>query len=1347
MQNTICTVPAEECREGTVGNRNLVLSLILSFMLLLVICFSLAIPANAYSVVHIQASIDLATWEIVTGVVRDEVGLTGCSPEWKRMGEDALAALNSTSFNLLSQIDEASVGTRDKKVANSGFRAGISNLGHSFGVGAETGRVLTFPTDQIKRDSSTSTDMESALAANNAIVFDLNQAFRVYCERNNITKTADAMAMLTAMKSFMGSVSPSEDYVSYYASASGDKMTNYRWCTDKYQGGTEKITWSMLIVEAFTNYSFEGEEAVDSDNVYSGNPNQLTKAMVGFFEGALDSLRSILGLWSMDELLFNEGWRSSGYVGGIFPMSWEPTIWALFIFTEIIAAMILLVGVVMSVLKQSASTMNTIARIHAMSQIQDMLVCAVALTLLPLALRMVIALSGNLVDIVSAMRPTSIATGNPKTVQEMVQRFASGNNTIGGIIAQCLFFGAQVYFNFFYALRALTTAILIIMAPMMIAMIPVSTSKKQTTITWMKKLLANILVQPIHTFCITVILLLPTSTHGFDNLIAIYAMIPFTSMIRSLFFGPAGSFADQAASKGAAITNGAITGATMGAASRLSGGILGFAKDKIGGGGSGGEGGSEGSGEGGAGGAGGTNTDLSNANAEKNSNAGKPPDTNGGSASGGANGGPTAGAGGEGGGGGESAPDTSASSISAAQDSTAPNTTQPSAPNQAPANNTPKPSMKEKWNNFANSKAGQDLGRAVAIGGGAILGGIGGAFSGAGLRTIGAPIGNAADSLVYNRGRQKKEEDNKHRDEEQNQNQNLESNGENSKGNDSGADPNLFRNMNQPVDLGSVGKRKANDSSGDRETQVRDLDQKELDRQGISDIDDSCKTMEFTAKGDSPQAKELGAYADYLQTLPPEQRKKEVKDRGIEATRTDNGVQVRIDKDNWSKANEGAQISARTNPKTGDTSMRIKSPEGAKAPSFTGAAPKAGVAPVSIPGTTYTRTSTRKNGEEISRPADVEDNLIRHGITGKAATKAAERAGAIRELQKQGYSPSEAAHLSKDMVSHIETRKSEVSIPKAELSPAQTATMIRAVQAGEAGGTPSVYRAEYEPGTLAPEWGPADPQEETSFSGLASRVQPPAPVTADPAPAPVSAHPVTTAESAQAPASGGPAPAPVDAPVDVPSGGQTVAPTPASASSEQNNVASVPNQSPINPALQERARVYSETKRQTGSSVQAYQQAQQVRRVAPPATAPTPAQQERNAGEGAASVNMGRPNIRPTSAPVNPQLAPVRTVTQPAPRSPAPTLAPSPAPRTRSWAPKNDPAPVEQSAPLQQSGSPLQWERAQEPLVYETGDQPNMAPSGGNQMTQEELDALSNEILGGPDEDPFEAPLIGDPFD
>jgi len=1264
LQKEIIIRSAGEGHERRERESSTLLSRFFFFLLLLILCFHLSVPANAYSVVHIQASIDLATWEIVTGVVRDEVGLTASSPEWKRMDKDVLDELIRYEYNSLDRIDEGKVATRDKSVAHSGLVSGLANLGHSIGIGAEENRVLTFPTNQTNRNSSTSTDMESALNANNAIVFDLNQAFKIYCERNNITKTPDATAMLTAMKGFISSTAPSSgDYITYFSDSTGSDTTQYRWRVDKYTGSTEKITWSMLIVEAFTNFSLEGEEAVDADNVYSGNPNQLTKAVVGLFSDILDSLRSILGLWSMDELLFNEGWRSTGYVGGIFPTSWEPTVWALFMFTEIIAAMIVLVGIIMCVLKQAAATMNTVARIHAMSQIQDMLVCGLALALLPLALRMVIALSGNLVSIISAIRPESLETGNPKTVQEMVRRFSSGNGTFGGIIAQFLFFGAQVYFNFFYALRALSTAVLIIMAPMMISFITVSSAKKQVTMTWLKELLANILVQPIHTFCVTVILLLPTSTHGFDNLIAIYALIPFTAMIRSLFFGPAGGFVDQAANRGTAITNGAIAGGITRTASRVYPGVLALKERLMGDGSKDNEGGSDDGGSSGAGGnAGGTNTDLNNASAEKNSNNSGTGNPGSGTQPGGTNttpndenGGPDGGSGNNGstGGSGDSGSDTTASSIANAQNGPASSSpSQPSPQGQGGGSAVPKPSMKERWNAFKNSKPGKAIGSGLngfgAFAGGLALNGIGGALTGAGLQYIGAPISSAGDTLIAGRGQRRKDED---------QNKDPNQRGESDKKENlpdtsqSGTDIDLSKQTNQPVNLGSVGKRRANDSSGDQEMQVRDLNQKELDKQGFSDIEDDFKTLEFTASGESPQAKELGAYADYLKTLPPDQRRKEVNDRGIEATRTDDGIQVRIDKKKWSKANDGARISSWTNAKTGDATMRIKSPEGSKTPSLTGAAIREGVNPVSVPKAQHASVSIGKNGQEITRAFDVQQKMLDGGFSNTAALRASERVGAIRELQERGRTPEEAAKLSKKMVSGIK-REEGISIPKAELSPAQAETMVQAVQAGKAYGTPSTYCVKYDCGTEPPTFGP-EQQETTSFSNLMNNPQ------SVPNTAPASSHAPTGPVSAvnAEPSPGHAAAGTAYTPSPVGTSAERTPKTPGSPSMPAPatlETTGVPIRTPprINPALAQRAATYKSVKQSTGSAEQAFAATKTL--SPPPAPAPAPTQTARPAPASVPSiettnVSMGRPDSTHGSAapPVRESKAPAASVKGP----------------------------------------------------------------------------------------------------
>ena len=470
------------------------------------------------------------------------------------------------NISLISGLTD-SVASRNKSIANGGnFLAGlIQNVGFL----EEDNRVLSFPTKQTRRDNSTSTDYNNALTAVNEISFDLNQAFALYCEDNNIKKEADASAMLTTMIAFLNEVSGSmnsDGTLSY-------KDYSFKWYTEKEPGGSEYINWFMLIYEAFNNYALDGDEAVTSDNVYSGKPNQLTQALVGVFGSILDGLRGMLGLWSMDELLFNVGFRGKGYVGGIFPVSWEPYVWSLFTFMEIIAAMILLFGIINNVIKKAASTINTIQRLHFMSQLQDLFVCAIALALLPIVLRIVISLCSSFTQIIYAIVPDNVTTGEKRTISESIARFGAGSGSLGGIIAQFLYFGIQISYNFIYAMRSFAVAILIIIAPVMIAMISVSNARKQATIQWMKELLAQICIQPIHSFCMAVILLLPPSSHGFDNILALYALLPFTSVLKSFFFGSAGSWADQASQKASKRMTGTMAAGTLGVAGAVAGGV------------------------------------------------------------------------------------------------------------------------------------------------------------------------------------------------------------------------------------------------------------------------------------------------------------------------------------------------------------------------------------------------------------------------------------------------------------------------------------------------------------------------------------------------------------------------------------------------------------------------------------------------------------------------------------------------------------------------------------------------------------------------------------------------------
>jgi len=555
---------------------------LLTFLIAIIISIQMLVPAYAYTLVYIQCSIDLATWEVIAVAVRDEIGISSASNETRRVEKSALESLKSnsktvggTNLSLISGLS-SDVQNRTKSLADGGNV--VAGLVQNLGWFEEKNRVLSFPTDQTRRDSSTSTDFNDAMNVVTDISYDLNQAFSLYCDKNNIAKTPDASAMHTNMVSFLTEIGSS---MNSDGTATYEGM-DFKWYTEKAPGSDEYINWYMLVYEAFNNYALDGDEAVTSDNVYTSTPNQLTKALVGFFSEMLDGLRGILGMWSMDELLFSTGWRAKGYVGGIFPVSWEPYVWTLFTFMEIFAAMILLYGVLNNVVKKAFSTLNTIARMHFMAQLQDLLVCAVALALLPIILRVVITLSSSFTDIIYNLVPDNISTGEKRTIAESVARYGSGSGSIGGIIAQFLFFGVQVSFNFLYAIRALATAILIIIAPIMIAMISVSSARKQATIQWAKELLAQICIQPIHAFCMAVILLLPTSSHGFDNIIALYALLPFTAVLKGFFFGSSGSWAEQASKRAGKVTTGTlaagavgVAGAAVGGAAMVIGGAMG----------------------------------------------------------------------------------------------------------------------------------------------------------------------------------------------------------------------------------------------------------------------------------------------------------------------------------------------------------------------------------------------------------------------------------------------------------------------------------------------------------------------------------------------------------------------------------------------------------------------------------------------------------------------------------------------------------------------------------------------------------------------------------------------------
>lgn len=941
-------------------------------LMFIVVYFGFTGSAQAGTLAYIQASVDLSNWEILTAVVRENIGLTAHSPEVRRVDSSTLQSLASNSSSLgnslsalsglssyVTSYDNNSSEYEGKKV-NGNIIGGILGSGEQY-------RVLTFPG---KGGKSQTNDFNKATAVNDALIYDLNQAFTLWLDANGYTRTPKLADFYNRMTEFLNSITISGDECTVpgvdgsftWRMAKGYTSSNHDPSLINISEDAEYVNWGMLVYEGFNNFLLEGDEAVTEQTVYSATPGQLEKSIVAILSSLLDGLRSILGLWTTDELIFNAGGRSHGYVGGIFPNGWEPVIWTLFIIAEVLAAMVLMYGIINNVLKKATSTLNTFARLRAMQQVQDIIVCAIALALLPLLLRIVISMSSDFVDMIYSIIPTNNMTGEKMEISKLVSRYSTGGGTIGGCVAQFLYFGIQVYFNFFYMLRSLMIALLIIIAPIMVSMIMISDAKKQMTVLWGKELLANILIQPIHAFIIATILLLPNSSHGFDNMIAIYAMIPLTSALRNMFFGGSGGLIDQAAN----VAKNRFTGSVSRATLFGTGAAVGYGANKIGSFIEGKKGDEKGNGSSST--ASGSsrdsgNNDLGkeginnrmNANTQPDSNANSSNDNELSNSSDGVASGNTVTDNTNMGTGTES--NSSGSKMSAG-------TAMGSMPKRF---NIPKfGNLRQGISDIGNSKAGK-VAKGVVTG--AMVGalGVGMATLGGAVEGAGIPSGRSITSLGMGiLSAKPKSKGNKEPD---GNNSGSNGNGRNRERADAlsnAINPSMPPDLSKiPVNTGAIELGRNNSGfqnmgdvsmkSGKNDSIVKRryyADNIALDNMGISNIKDNMQEMSFTANTTkSPEAAELGAYADYCQYLENNGRGSErdelQKNTGISATRTDNSdnVQVTVNKANWRQARndgerkyqqDGANIRLSRDYKSQDiTGMYIEGKKGSDL-SFTG---------------------------------------------------------------------------------------------------------------------------------------------------------------------------------------------------------------------------------------------------------------------------------------------------------------------------------------------------------------------------------------------------------------------------
>ena len=520
------------------------------------VSFAYAADAQTY---YIQTTVDTSNWTFVGAVVSDKKAMFGNYTETERIGSDKLEKmLASNSKSMFSDM------------LNSDVKKGSG--------GDKKYRVLSFPGFDTKKDAGTwttpqasSAQMDRASFIKDSLIYDLNTAIKtVYGNKSYDSLSSfqsDVKSVLSAAQSsgtvngwrFSRASDPKLNDKANEISASdyvivskGNDQYTFLTGVKKYLASmpaedkpknsgddTQYVTWGMIAYEAIVNCTLE-KDSVTTETVYNATTQGvLESAITDVMTALVSGVRSLLGLWDLDSLIFNKGVRgSAGYVSGIFPSTWEPFIWAFFLISEILSLAVILYAIGKQVLDRANATVNPIVRANAMEQVKDMILAIIVLVLLPALIVGAMKLSASLTNVFASII-------GDKTITEEIGHFPTGNS-LAAVVVGILNLVVNIYFNWFYVIRSITVAILIGISPLFVSTMCLGQNKRATQVRWLGELACNIFMQPIHAFIFAFVIMIPKTGRAIESLIMLYSVIPLTAMFKGLIFPGSGELTHRA---------------------------------------------------------------------------------------------------------------------------------------------------------------------------------------------------------------------------------------------------------------------------------------------------------------------------------------------------------------------------------------------------------------------------------------------------------------------------------------------------------------------------------------------------------------------------------------------------------------------------------------------------------------------------------------------------------------------------------------------------------------------------------------------------------------------------------
>ncbi|KXY51390.1 hypothetical protein AT268_33490 [Bacillus cereus] len=318
----------------------------------------------------------------------------------------------------------------------------------------------------------------------------------------------------------------------------------------------KNLDWKRIVLQGNTNY-------VKSEITFSqvdklAKPGKIEQYFSEFISSVLGTIRQLLGLYSFQELMLNDGQRSATTYQGIMPLTWFDSAQSLFWVCQCLAWALIIGAIVKLLVSRNLSAVNPMMRVNLIDGIQNLLMTGFMLALIGPLFHILAIINYKLVAVFGSASNYSHAFGTADTMS---------SGLVGAILINIAFFIIMIYFNFVYIMRAITVALLYSTAPLFVVSIAFGGKYKQLFGNYMKELTSNIYMQTFHALMIAFFANVTTlgQTRLIESIILLIAFVPMTQWFRQNLMGLSGGgisgqIGGQALSMGMNMVGGATAG-------------------------------------------------------------------------------------------------------------------------------------------------------------------------------------------------------------------------------------------------------------------------------------------------------------------------------------------------------------------------------------------------------------------------------------------------------------------------------------------------------------------------------------------------------------------------------------------------------------------------------------------------------------------------------------------------------------------------------------------------------------------------------------------------------------------